>query len=111
MKYKLLYKFPLPDVGLDPLNMTMAIPDVDNDEDPDKIYRNVFYKFLGPSFSILGIIGNICCLLAIWYRRHRIKSSNSNVQVQASHDTGMGGRMYAYLLGKFKGPIIYLLLL
>ena len=97
MKYKLLIPF---SAGLDTtMNITMAIPDVE-DEDPNKIYRNIFYKFLGPSFSILGIIGNICCLLAIWYHRHVIRSSNSNVQT--SNDAGMGGRMYTYLIGESK---------
>ena len=88
------------------LNPFPTLPDeLHNDTieilDDDQIYRTVFYQFLGPSFSILGIIGNICCLLAIWYRHHRIKSSN-NAQVQTSHDTRIGGRMYTYLIGKSK---------
>ena len=87
------------------LNPFPTLPDeLHNDTieilDDDQIYRTVFYQFLGPSFSILGIIGNICCLLAIWYHHHRIRSPNSS-NVQTSNDAGMGGRMYTYLIGDY----------
>mgnify|MGYP001167011329 CR=1 FL=1 len=37
-------------------------------EDDYKVIRLIFNVILGPILAILGIFGNVMCLLAIWHK-------------------------------------------
>ena len=68
------------------------------------IYRLVIYTIIGPCISILGIIGNILCLLAIWYRNYHIKVNKTHSKGQ-SNSGGMGCRMYIFILWLAVGKV------
>merc|ERR1711976_685716 len=58
----------------------------------------VFNDILGPIVAILGILGNISCLLAIW---HRNRTCSKNQE-------GMKGYMYTFLCGLAVADLGYL---
>ena len=67
-------------------------------EDEYEIYRLVFSDILGPIVALLGILGNVSCLLAIWHRnRHCTKAQ-----------PGMKGYMYTLLCGLALADLGYL---
>ena len=67
-------------------------------EDDYETIRLVINDILGPIVAILGIIGNISCLLAIW---HRNRHTNKDQQ-------GMKGYMYTLLCGLAVADLGYL---
>ena len=68
------------------------------EKDEFEMYRLVFNDILGPTVAILGILGNISCLLAIW---HRNRACSKNQE-------GMKGYMYTFLCGLAVADLGYL---
>ena len=67
--------------------------------DDQHIYRIVINAILGPIVSVLGIIGNILCLMAIWYRNYNIKAKNNNANSNSGGTGGgIGSRMYTFIV-------------
>lgn len=68
----------------------------------DGIYRLLFNKILGPIFTLLGLIGNSLCIIAIAYRNYGLKQGKQQFN-------GMKGYMYAYLTSLAFADICYLI--
>lgn len=68
----------------------------------DDVYRLIFNIILGPTVTILGLIGNSLCILAIVYRNHGLKGKQQF--------RGMRGYMYTYMTSLAFADICYLLL-
>jgi hypothetical protein len=73
-------------------------------EDVYSYYRLVIYVILGPIVSILGILGNILLLLALWHRSHKSGQQVSN----NSNNHGMLDYMHVFICGLALADICYL---
>ena len=67
-------------------------------EDEYEIYRLIFSDILGPIVALLGILGNVFCLLAIWHRNRNCTKAQP----------GMKGYMYTLLCGLALADLGYL---
>ena len=76
-------------------------------EDQFSTYRLFFNAILGPIFSVLGIVGNLTCLLTIVYKNYRAKhyrDSNGTTTTQRH----MLGYMYIFICGLALADLCYL---